>query len=153
MLNMSIGITGVAAAQAALQALAAHIINPAEFLQDVAVPYLRKDIRKAFQSRGYRTWAPLAQSTIRQKTRKGFPATPLVRTGRYQRATESLKGLRVRRNVLELDSPIPYAQYLEYGTRRMPARPVFSLVTKRLERELPRLFDRWVQRRIRREFS
>ena len=153
MLNMSIGITGVAAVQAALQALAAHIINPAEFLQDIAVPYLKKDIRRAFQSRGYRTWQPLAESTIRQKTRQGYPSTPLVRTGRYQRATESLRGLRVRRNVLELDSPIPYAVYHEFGTRRMPARPVFSLVTRRLERELPRLFDRWVQRRIRREFS
>ena len=153
MLNLNMSITGVAAAQLALRALAAHIINPAEFLQDVAVPYLRKDIRRAFQSHGYRTWRPLAQSTVAQKAKGGYSTAPLVRTGRYQRTTESLKGLRVRRNVLELDSPIPYAVYHEYGTRRIPARPVFSLVTKRLERELPRLFDRWVQRRIRREFS
>lgn len=42
--------------------------------------------------------------------------------------------------VLEFGSRIPYAPMLEYGTRRMKARPYIKIVNPLLARVVPRLF-------------
>ena len=140
--------TGIRATRLELGAVARELGNHNEFLKDFVEPALRNAFRYAFTSRGYRSWAPLKQSTIRSKTRQGYPATPLVRTGRYRRSAVKLEGLRIRPNVLEVDSRIPYAAYLEYGTRHMRARPLFSIVTQRIRRRLPELYRRYADRRL-----
>ena len=147
-LRMSISVTGIRETRAELRKVAMELGNHNEFLKDYVEPALRNTFRYAFQSHGYRRWQPLAASTVRSKTRQGYPATPLVRTGRYRRSATKLEGLRIRPNVIEVDSPIRYAGYLEYGTRNMPARPVFSTVTERIRRRLPELYRKYARERL-----
>lgn len=148
MLKMTISLTGVKQTIQQLTQTAELVGDHREFMRRVVFPELRREMRRVFSSRGYNTWAALAPSTLRQKARQGYPSTPLVRTGYYRRVSESLRGLRVRRNVLELDSPVPYAIYHEFGTRRIPRRPVFTAVARRLQRELPRLYRQFLDRKI-----
>ena len=148
-LSMTISLTGIKETIQALTDVSKTLGDHRDFMRRAVFPELRKQMRRVFQSRGYNTWAPLARSTLREKSRRGYPSSPLVRTGRYRRESASLRGLRIRRNVLELDSPIPYAVYHEFGTRRIPARPVYRLVAERMRRELPRLYREYLERRTR----
>jgi hypothetical protein len=83
---------------------------------------LRDEVRAAFDSGGAAVgadWPPLAQRTLRDKLRHGFPLEPLVRTGRLR------DGWAVRmegagRGVLE--SLVPYARMHEEGLGRVPQR-------------------------------
>ena len=148
MLHMTITDSGIEDTISNLEGIASHLSDHQEFMTRVVEPALRNEMRRVFRTQGYRSWARLDPQTIRQKGRQGYSIAPLVRTGRYRRSLENLRGIKHRRNVLELDTRIPYAAYLEYGTSRMPARPVFSLVAERIRRELPGLWNRWAQRRI-----
>ena len=77
-------------------------------------------------------WADLKPSTIDRKRRAGWgrggdPASPLWATGEYQRSVEwRLTGS----NAVRISSDLDFVQYLEYGSSRMPPRPVFLPATK-----------------------
>lgn len=74
-------------------------------------------------------WAPLAESTAREKARKRLSPLPLIRSG-----AAGLRGrwlVLPRSNGVEVKSPTPYAPVHQFGTRRagrsrnvkIPARP------------------------------
>ena len=75
----------------------------------------------------YPAWPALADSTVREKAAKGqtgrVSATdPLLATGEM-RATI---GHQVENRTALIGTPDPVAVFHEYGTERMPARPVFQ---------------------------
>lgn len=74
-----------------------------------------------------RSYAPLAQSTIKDRTGKGLPASPpLVRHGIYSRV---IQGCRIdvtpevgRLRVFKSWPGVPWMEYHVEGTARMPRR-------------------------------
>ena len=146
MINITLKTEGKVQAINNIGKLADQIGDHRDFLRREVEPELKKQFRKAFRTRGFGTWQPLKRSTLREKARRGYPSTPLVRTGRYRDATEQLLGRTLTRSYLEVRSPIPYARYLEYGTRHMFARSVFGVVGGEMERLLPRLYREYLRR-------
>ena len=148
-IGLNISVTGIDQAIASITEVAQRIDNHSDFLRNEVEPELKNVFRDIFRSQGNRRWPQLKRSTIQQKTKKGYPSTPLVRTGNYRRQTESLNGLRITKEYLEVISPVPYARYLEYGTRHMEKREVFATAARTMRRRLPRMYEAYHQRRTR----
>ena len=69
-------------------------------------------------------WAPLAESTILEKEKLGYapPDNPLLRTGELRESiTHSIES-----NVLIFGSKDPLMVYHEFGTSKIPMRPVIG---------------------------
>lgn len=84
-----------------------------------------------FRNRGKRwktPWAPLADSTLAEKLRLGYPPDPLVRTGTLRRSlTERPLGIeRLRPHDMEAGTGVGYASFHQGGTSKMPARPLIN---------------------------
>jgi hypothetical protein len=74
-------------------------------------------------------WAPLAESTIKDKQAKGFPVpSPLLRTG--EMAASYHKTLMPAELAVVVGSPEKIAVYQELGTAHIPPRPVLSLALR-----------------------
>lgn len=93
----------------------------ADTLQDVE--------KERFATEGFGEWPPLAPSTIREKTRLGFPLTPLVRTGALEASlTQREQAMRLTPQSMSWGTDVPYAKYHqgyqdEEGTPTDPGRP------------------------------
>ena len=84
-------------------------------------------------------WSSLAASTIKQRERKGkWPGSIMQVTGRLRSSfTYSLAG-----STLTFGTNVEYAKYLHHGTKRMPARPLFSvLLTEDMKEEIRRVIS------------
>lgn len=102
-----------------------------------------------FLTRGGRyrdPWPPLAQSTVDQKFRQGWPLDPLIRTGDLVRslthrplAIEHITGREVRAG-----TDVSYARFHQTGTRRMPQRILFSPVQIRREQAATTAVANWI---------
>jgi phage gpG-like protein len=65
-------------------------------------------------------WAPLAESTIEDKSRKGFPTPkPLLRTGELR---DSIEYVVHDEHNAAVGTDKDYAPFLEFGTSRIPPR-------------------------------
>lgn len=65
-----------------------------------------------FATEGFGEWPPLAPSTIREKTRLGFPVTPLVRTGALEESlTKRELAMRLTPQSMSWGTDVPYAKY------------------------------------------
>ena len=74
-------------------------------------------------------WAPLAESTLKDKAAKGYPVpSPLKRTG--DMAASYKKEIEFAELAVVVGSDEKVALYQEMGTSRMPPRPVLSLAMK-----------------------
>ena len=59
-----------------------------------------------------RPWPPLAPSTLREKTRLGFPLVPLVRTGALEKSlTDRQVAARITPQSMSWGTDVPYAKY------------------------------------------
>jgi hypothetical protein len=73
-------------------------------------------------------WAPLAESTIRQKAAAGYPLDPLIRTGALRDSlTQESAAAKTTRLTMEWGSGVDYAKYHQEGTPRMPQRKVIDI--------------------------
>jgi len=67
-----------------------------------------------------RPWAPWAMSTLRQRQRAGNEGRGLLyRTGALLTSIQ----YTVKDNVLKVFTKMPYGEFLQFGTPKMPARP------------------------------
>ena len=148
-MQFSISVTGIDETIKNLQNVARGLADHRDFLRIEVFPELKRIFREVFSTRGFGDWPPLAASTLAERRRRGFGTRPLIRTGDYLRNSTGLHGLRLRRNILEIVSPVKYARYHEYGTRRIPERPVFKLVVNRIRPELPKLYRKFRRRQRR----
>ena len=112
---------------------------------------LREEFREVFDSEGNGQWAPLAESTLAQKRRMGYPDDILVATGRLKRSYLALRGIRRTKFTLSYRPPadIGYALFHESGTSRMPARPVFGSVVDDARRRFPTSLRQYVSQTAR----
>jgi len=82
-------------------------------------------------------WHALAETTRRDRVRKGFtPDDPLLRTGELAR---SYKSKITSPRSAEVGSDDPRAPRFEFGTSRMPPRPVLLTAAVRKEPETHRI--------------
>lgn len=96
-----------------------------EPLWELVKPVMASVEEDQFGSQGQGAWPGLAESTVEQKSRLGWPADPLVRTGNLKeslvdpgRAAES----GPRQMVYGTD--VEYAIFHQSGTTKMPRREV-----------------------------
>ena len=153
MIDIEITITGVDRVIKALQGVRSELGSHQDFLRQECVPELEKGFRRCFQTRGYGRWVALDRDTVLEKMEEGYQTAPLVRTGNYQRMCERLAGLTISRNRLEIRSPVRYAPYMEYGTREIPARPVFCFVAEEFSRNINQFYFTYARRRLFRGLS
>jgi phage gpG-like protein len=92
-----------------------------------------------FASEGHGQWPPLAASTLRQKARRGFPATPMIRTGRL---IGSFDPMSMSAQAFTWGTEVEYAHWHQdggYVPGRPPQRKLIDIDTtarRRLEQEM-----------------
>ena len=145
---VKVKIKGLTSLNNLLNKLGKAVSDNKKFLTDVASPEIKKEVTRVFTSKGFGGWPPLAPSTLRYKRRYGYPSDPLVRTGEMKDDMTNLSGVTITSNRLIYESSTPYAGYHEYGTSRIPARPVFGLARVKLEQTLPMEYSRYISRSI-----
>ena len=109
---------------------------------------LQSELERVFRSRGYGAWPALAARTRQNKARLGYPADPLVATGSLRRSVTALDGIRRTRFTLAMTYQVPYAQFHETGTTRMPARPIFGSVVTNSRSRFVESLSNYISRRV-----
>ena len=112
--------------------------NPRPLLKRFQVLMIRSfDLNFRHEGRPQR-WALLKKATMRRKKSKGI----LKDTGRLRLSLsgERQRGniTRFRRDSLLMGTSVPYAGYLQHGTKHMPARP-FVVIQDEDAQEMERL--------------
>lgn len=99
--------------------------------------------QRNFQSGGSMqtpVWAPLKASTAKQKARKGYSPIPLIRTGHLRQSFRPFWN----KEQAGIGSEVPYAQYHEAGTERLPQRAM--LPPESVASEYARvIYGRWAE--------
>lgn len=118
------------------------ITKAAELALRIASEDALSKISSQFKSEGRalgETWAPLKESYLKQKIKKGYSEKILHRTTTLaQSFTYRLKDF-----TSYIGTPVPYAVYHEYGTKKMPARPFMAPVAEYLKQAaLRKAFER-----------
>ena len=92
--------------------------------------YMLDQIKRNFASQGAlfgEPWEPLTPMTIEMKRQEGFPATPLVRTGRMREAFFGLVG----RDELLIKNSMPYfKKHQSIRERDRMIRPLWKIKTE-----------------------
>lgn len=90
-------------------------------------------------------WAPLAASTIADRVRKGYGASPILyRTGRLANSLSGDGGDTVKTvtaKSVTVGTSVPYATYHQTGTKKMPQRKIVGLSWARRSLIVRRLGD------------
>lgn len=114
-------------ATTALDALAARIADKPALLRTVGEAVAQLAAR-SFTDASVRAaaWAPLAPATIAAKLRAGTMTQILRRSGLLWL---SWRVTSVSNDTVGVGTDRPYAAFHQFGTRRIPARPMFPLTT------------------------
>ena len=84
-------------------------------------------------------WRPLAASTLKQKQRKGYSGTPLIRTGHLRQSFRPFSD----NEQAGVGSEVKYSQYHETGTRTIPQRAMLPPQNVALDYAV-KVYDRWI---------
>ena len=120
--------------QQAIGDLRRKLENPRPLMQEIG-DIITEDIRNMISTRKVgpddRPWAPWAPSTAKARERKGNAALGLlVDSGTLLRSiTSQVIGSH---HTVQIGTNVSYAQYLNQGTPKMPARP-FLGISKRAQ--------------------
>lgn len=85
------------------------------------------------------TWRPLHPSTLKQKAKKGYSSQPLIRTGHLRQSFRQFYD----NDQAGVGSEVPYSQYHETGTPRLPQRAMLPNQRVALDYAV-KVYDRWV---------
>lgn len=132
-----------------LQAIARLLEQPTQPLREVGEHLVNRvddTFRKQEDPYGGR-WAPLSAATIKAKRKRGGIQKILQDTGRM-RATANY---RVQGSVLQVGLSDRKAAFHQYGTRRMPARPILPDrgLPEEDTQEIQEIFTNWLGRALR----
>lgn len=97
-------------------------------------------LRNFQQGGGLQTpsWAPLKASTAKQKARLGYSSTPLIRTGHLRQSFRPFYD----NDQAGTGSEVPYSQYHETGTERLPQRAMLPSQEVALGYAV-QIYERW----------
>lgn len=91
-------------------------------------------------------WPPLAEATVEDRVRKGFtPDDPLRRTGEFAESFDKHVDSPTR---AEVGSNDERTGMVEYGTKRMPPRPVLGAAKVQHDKVMIEIVGRRIQRHI-----
>ena len=124
-----------------------------EFYRGEVIPLIAAEVAKIFATQGYGTWP---------QRKDNLPHPLLQLTGRYLRAASQVgaSGNIAEVNRTELRFGIELSHFRnsypllhETGTSRLPARPVWSLLTQSdtFYRALDQAFNTWLDNKIQQE--
>lgn len=136
-INITFSVVGGPEINRSLATWGAHIADMSEAWQQVGQDLL-DSFRDNFTSEGggfggWSSWAPLADSTVAERARLGYGGEHpiLQRTGQLMESltTEGAPGnvFEVGPNSLTVGTEVYYAPFHQFGTRKMPSRPVVGL--------------------------
>lgn len=130
-------VAGFAEARRRLQAMKARAANMIPAWEELLRWWAREN-RKHFTTRGGRwltPWKPLSPRTIRWKRAHGYPADPLIRTGKMadQLTNRPLGFERLTPYSVDAGTRLRRAYFHQSGTRHMPARKLVNAT--QIERE------------------
>lgn len=137
-------------APGALETLAAKLSDCAPILAEVGT-LMEEDIGENFRTQGFGQWAPLKESTVRDRFRRGYgPNAPLVRSGALlaglaERGAEGHKFLVDRNSIIVgvYGEVIPYAGRLAKGDAHMPGRILIQVQSGTVERAV-QMITEWL---------
>ena len=84
------------------------------------------------------SWAPLKESTAKQKARRGYSPLPLTRTGHYRQSFRPFW----TNETAGTGSEVPYSKYHETGTKNMPQRAALPSEQVALGYAM-QIYERW----------
>jgi phage gpG-like protein len=84
------------------------------------------------------SWAPLKESTAKQKARKGYSPLPLTRTGHYRQSFRPFW----TNDTAGTGSEVPYSKYHETGTKNLPQRAALPSEQVALGYAM-QIYERW----------
>lgn len=144
------------------------ILPPVEFLiQDFAelgldIRSFREPLKRAVQGvvapsiqynfdvEGRPPWAPLADVTVEEKQRLGYPPEILTRTGKLRRVAGQLNAWTITQEDATMTN-LPGADYGRFhqdGTRFMPAREFAIIQDPEDVDEIEKVFEQWLTERF-----
>jgi len=135
MMNFELVIDGIPQLQRSFATWGASISDFSEPFEQIAEG-LQTDNMLNMVSEGtlYGPWPPLAESTIKNRVRKGYGSGPmLINSGDLAQSLAGGAGSVKEIGPLQmsLGTEVAYAKYLHFGTSRMPARKLIGLVWNR----------------------
>jgi phage gpG-like protein len=130
MLQITLGITGDEELAIAFQAMSRAVTDWRPFWPRIAGVFY-ESTRQRFASDGFGTWPRLSDGYAKWKTKKYPGEGILSRTGDLRRSLTDRFGPHAvyedEAQSLLLGTTVPYANFHQYGTSRMPARPPIGL--------------------------
>jgi phage gpG-like protein len=108
-------------------------IDYGPFYNDVGL-ILENAVAQQFESQGTyfnkTPWAPLAASTLKDRKRKGFDLSSILRrsSGDAGLLGSILSSTSIDGSTVTIGTNKHYAPYLQFGTSKMPARPFLPSV-------------------------
>lgn len=102
--------------------------------KEIILAEVQKEVSNNFATQNSGKWQRLKEATIKQKQKRGSPATPLVDKGNLKRAVDNLSAttFNLGRSISIgiTDSKIKrIAQFQQFGTKTIPARPFLIVST------------------------
>lgn len=116
---------------------------------DELLAWWAQENRKHFATRGQRwrtPWPPLAAATIAEKLRLGYPADPLVRTGRMrsQLVSRPLGFERMSQTDMTAGTRLERAVFHQRGTKYMPRRQLVNATQVTREQAATSAVRSWI---------
>lgn len=125
------------------------------FSRKIANLYV-EELVKAIESQRYKgRWEPLSPDYLKYKQEKGlstkiWEATSLLKDSILVYRSGNSYVVGVNRNLKYPDSSVyvyEVIRWMEFGTSRMPARPLFTPVKRRIERNIRTLWEEFLEER------
>jgi len=121
-----------------LRALSAEALERARDMRpvwDVGAAAFRLEMDRQFRTQGRyllgERWVPLSPAYAHRKPQPPAPFGILYRSGELYRSLHDASHpdhVYVRtQTAMEIGTRVPYAAYHQYGTRKMPARPIIKV--------------------------
>jgi phage gpG-like protein len=120
-MKLDVEVKGMSKAVARIERLGQRAGDVRPVAHEVADVVARSNQRR-FDSRGGGSWPPLSEDRQAQKAKAGQPAQPNVATGRLRHSLTEQPKVEATTDEIKIGSDVPYAPFVNYGTRTMPAR-------------------------------
>lgn len=144
-MHISIDVEGVKQLSAVFEKTGRGLSNLREPLQN-STRYMEAEIQNNYDNQGATfnaKWAPLAESTKKQKLRKYGSTTPLVNTGRMKKGFKS----RVGTQQAVIENNTPYFKYHQSNKPRtkLPRRVMMAIGNKQ-QAKIIRFFTEYLNK-------